>query len=193
MLNFGGYFLEIYLEALLKDLVLVNFARRTIMLFNVNKVVLIGAALIMMGCGGLDLQKESKKDDSFGLTCKGKRPQLIEATHEATSDNGLYVVSAQWPIGLVRGEDMVVKLQFDRQDGSPLSQVEVKEFKIFMSIHGHGGADRDQQIVTEDGCLLSNQAVVKDFAFTMAGPWELKIAAIVDGEEDKAEIKVVVE
>ena len=163
------------------------------MLFNVKKIILIGAALMMVGCGGLDPEKKAERDDSFGLTCNGKRPQPIEATHQATSENGLYVVSAQWPEGLVRGEDMVVKLQFDRQDGSPLSQVEVKDFKIFMSVHGHGGADRDQQMVTENGCLLSNQVLVKDFAFTMAGPWELKISAIADGEEDKAEIKVVVE
>ncbi len=86
------------------------------------------------------------------------------------------------PPGVGMAHENILLLTFKRKE--PLAKtLEVKELKIwpYMKIHGHGGARKT--IITEipaaNPLELSYQ--ISGFRFTMSGPWEIEVRAVIDG------------
>lgn len=75
--------------------------------------------------------------------------------------------------------------------GQSLSSVENLKIEPWMPSMGHGTSTRDQKISPVDGQL--GKFKVSGIYFIMAGPWEIRLTATVNGTPDKAFLKVQVE
>lgn len=75
--------------------------------------------------------------------------------------------------------------------GQSLTSIESLKIEPWMPSMGHGTSTREQKISPVDGQV--GKYKVSGIYFIMAGPWEIRLTATVNGSPDKASLKVQVE
>ena len=82
-------------------------------------------------------------------------------------------------VGMAHENTLLLTLKRNKALAKPL---EVKELKVwpYMKIHGHGGARKT--IITEvpSADLSELSYHISGFRFTMSGPWEIEVRAVID-------------
>lgn len=124
--------------------------------------------------------------------CGAPTKQALESPgHRDTvaSLSGQHSAILTWVQGPKAAPNNVLHLQFFDGPDAPISeQVEVKEFKPWMAIHGHGAPMLKQKITL----LSANLFEVSGINFIMSGPWELQVKIASGATEDSFKFPVSV-
>jgi hypothetical protein len=89
--------------------------------------------------------------------------------------------------------ESLLEAEFSLVPPSGQSLISIENLKIepWMPSMGHGTSTREQKILPVGGQL--GKFKVSGIYFIMAGPWEIRLTATVNGIPDKASLKVQVE
>lgn len=144
-------------------------------------IKILSLLLLVVGCGS-EMTKVQEQNNA---------QNSISNDQTVWSSERNYKVRIHWMDGPHLDLDKTNLLKFSFTDAQGRG-VEVDQFKfqIFMKIHGHGGYDHEQVITKVEGA--KGEFVGSGFHFSMNGPWEVNIEAVVDGVTLRFEVPVSV-
>lgn len=117
---------------------------------------------------------------SAGCSTQGDDPKPNGEAAFDLDPNRKISLSLAWSANLVAENFLGAKLKFAVSDQSKIEKVTISKFKPWMPTMGHGTYTEKQKIIVtpEDPAVLT----VENVYFTMGGPWEIEISAVVDGQ-----------
>lgn len=150
-------------------------------------------ALLTLGCGEKDSQPTqpiATPADQQGTGSDVAEDGALFSSQEAhSSAAGHFTAKIVWEDGPKVGYCSLKVILADGERKAPTTS-ELVNFEPWMTVHGHGGSLRKMTVAKVDGEDSAYRA--DQFYLTMSGPWDLKITAKVNGQEDTAVIPVEV-
>jgi hypothetical protein len=113
---------------------------------------------------------------------------LTDGVDQTTADTGAFTVALQWLIGPAWRTESSCRLIFAAAAGQPVASVAGVALRPFMPSMGHPGDVADLQLAADPE--HANVVLASGFKLRMPGPWELEIAATVNGRSGTAKVPV---
>ena len=146
-------------------------------------VLLLGIGLGLSGCGFLlgimgDPMPEEKE-----ISAEKESFSLLDFTQIYDREK-----LVEWKTGPSVGKNASneLLLTFIKKDGTAPTSVGRLQFKLWMSIHGHGSPKNGKvdPLLHDIDDAHPNPHIysVSEFVFTMGGPWELEVSVVLEGK-----------
>ena len=150
------------------------------------KISFVAAGLGILACGKEASSEAPNPGEGVNQGEVGKTSGSAESALELQGKIVAWISGPQ----VTKNKDSLnaFTLKFTLADGSALSEFKLLDLTPYMKIHGHGVPKAYMPKWTQDNDLVQ----VTGLGFIMAGPWELKVLALVKGKEVRFEIPIEV-